>query len=240
MTFIGVLITLLSHAQSAEQIVRNYFEAIGGEEKWNSIESEIDECLLIKKASSNSQVFGIKEDTAKTITKRKKPGKFSYCSLRRGDSFSSILGYNGELFWTQSKSGELSIQSHENAEYFAQTSMTLPYQLLEKSTEIEYLGVEKLLGTEYYTLRIKGKGWLFSSKYFFDTKTRLPFCVVSLDAPTKKYTLFKDFKRVEGVVFHYIEEVYDDQWNLIAESIFTNRRINLPVPDAEFDLPHSK
>jgi outer membrane lipoprotein-sorting protein len=235
------LLSAAGFAQTAELVVNDYLKAIGGLEKWKSIETRMDEWLMIKPPVKNSKIFGIQNnDTSSVIiNKYKRPDKTYIKFLKAVDSSSSIMCYNGEVLWTQSKNGKLNVQSKKDSEYFRQISMIgLIDVLLEKDTEIEYLGTEKLKDTMYHTLRIKRTGWFLSCKYYFDIHTGLPFCSVVIDSDTKRYTLFKNYREVNGVLFYHLEEVYDSDWNLESKTILKSIKINEPIADSEFGIPN--
>jgi len=182
-----------------------------------------------------------RKDTLNAVTKYKRPNKVFYSSFEKEGAPPSIMCYNGDFFWTQSKSGELTIQPKEDGDYFFKVNMIgLADVLLEENAEIEYLGIEKLQETEFYTLSVKREGWSLSYKFFFDLKTGLPFCSMAIGSMIKRYAVYKDYRRNEGVMFHHVEETYDDQWNLESKAIFINRRINRPIDDSEFNAPQSK
>ncbi|MBL7875815.1 MAG: hypothetical protein JNL53_09125 [Cyclobacteriaceae bacterium] len=237
-----VFISIKTFSQSAEQVVDRYLKAIGGVSKWNSINSKIEKALYITFPSKNSAVFGnVKIDTLKATKKFKRPSKIFYSLLRNGDSISLIMCNNNKVFWTQNKNGQLSVHSKEEGEDFVKTSMMgFADVLLKKDTELEYLGKEKLCEEEFYVLRVKGAGWYLSSKWYFDKETGLLFCASPIDSSIKRYTIFKNYEKIDDVVlFHFLEEVYDDQWNLESRYIFINRKVNVVIDDSEFDIPHS-
>lgn len=223
-------------AQSADQIVDNYFQAIGGLEKWNNIKTRIISGHLIKMPVKSIFEIG-STDTLNTLLKIKKPNKFFYESSGKA-LFSNILCFDGEILWTQSSSGLKSVKTNDEIEYFQNLNMNgLADILAEKSTEIESLGIEKLKNVDYYVLKITVHGWMFSQKYFFDLKTGLPFCSMALGSINQRYTIYKDYRENAGMMIHYVEEVYDHLWNLESRAIFSDIRINSELDDDEFIMP---
>lgn len=223
-------------AQSADQIVDKYFQAIGGLEKWNNIKTRVLSGHLIKMPVKSIFEIG-RTDTLNTLLKIKRPNKFFYESSGKG-LFSNILCFDGEILWTQSSSGLKAIKTSDEIEYFQNLNMNgLADILTDKSTEIASLGIEKLKGVDYYVLRITVHGWMFSQKYFFDLKTGLPFCSMALGSINQRYTIYKDYRENAGMVIHYVEEVYDHLWNLESRVIYKDIRINEVLEDNEFIIP---
>ncbi|MBP9926746.1 MAG: hypothetical protein KBF45_12240 [Cyclobacteriaceae bacterium] len=246
--FVAIILNLLlisnsTLCQTKEEVIERYLNAIGGLKKWKSIETRMDESISTQTPSKNNRIFGIQRDdtTSVIISKYKRPDKVYIQFLKGADSSSSIMCYNGEVLWTQGKNGELNVQSKKDSEYFRQVSMIgLADVLLEKDTEIEYSGVEKLKEKEFYVLRIRRAGWLLSQKSYFDMETGLLFCSVSIGSDTKRYTLFKNYREVNGVLFYHLEEVYDSDWNLESKTVFKGIKINIPIADSEFNIPVAK
>jgi len=237
-TLFCILMPPTSDAQTADQVAHRYLDAIGGIEAWKGIETSMNEGLFIKIPPVN--IFITQgNDTTNVITKFKRPDKFFYRSSNITDSLSSVMCYNGEVVWTKSKSGGLDIQSAEDGVYFSKvmSRIGLADVLLKENTEIVYLGIELLQNKEFYTLRLKGEGWFFSHKYFFDMETGLLFCSTGWDAPTIRHTLYKEYKKTGTILFHSIEEGYDEHWNLESRTIFKKRTINAEVTDSDFNVP---
>ncbi|HMR55989.1 MAG TPA: hypothetical protein PKC10_01640 [Cyclobacteriaceae bacterium] len=233
-------IAVTSEAQTAKQIVTNYLQAIGGADRWGRVTSKLEEGFFVKTPSKSSQLFNIESDTLIVVMKHKRPNRYFHSSFDRIDSSYSILCFNGEIFWTKIR-GQLEIQSKEDSEYFKQVSMIgLADVLLESSTIIEYLGREKLKGIEFHTLKVKRKGWLLSQKIYFDPITGLPFCSTVIDSLTKRYTLFKDYRNIDGIILHYSEEVYDEKWNLESIATFIKIELNTTIPDNDFEAINFK
>lgn len=223
-------------AQSAEKVVNNYLKAIGGTEKLNKINSKIDEGIFVNVKKKNS--WALKGDTLRFVFKHMKPDRVFINFLEPNYSNSSIMCYNGNFFWTKFGEGDISVQPARDGEYFRQTSIIGLWEvLMEKNPEIEYLGTEKLQGREFYTLRVKRAGWYLSNKYFFDKVTGLLFCAITLESTVTRYTLFKNYEDIDGLLFYHLEEVYDNNWQLESQTIFKSIKINSPIGDSEFKIP---
>jgi hypothetical protein len=106
--------------------------------------------------------------------------------------------------------------------------------LQEEDTEMEYLGIEELQGKKYNIIKVKRKGWRLYHKYYFDLKTHFLYCAIVIGANSKRYTIYTDYRKVENIYFPFIEEAYDDQWNLTSRAIYVNRQLNIPIDDEEF------
>lgn len=233
------LISNSSLCQTKEVIVEKYLNALGGTEKLKGINSKIDEGLFVSAKKKN--MLTLKGDTLRFIFKHMKPDRVIINFLEPNYSNSSIMCYNGKLFWTKFGEGDISVQPAQDGEYFRQTSIIGLWEvLMEKNPEIEYLGTEKLQGKEFYTLRVKRADWYLSSKYFFDKVTGLLFCAITLESSVTRYTLFKNYKKIDGLYFYHLEEVYDSDWQLESQTIFNKIEINTTITEGEFNLPISK
>lgn len=244
MKFIALIFTLSlvptsTPAQTKKAVIERYLNAIGGIEKLKGINSKIDEGLFVSAKKKN--VRTLKGDTLRFIFKHMRPDRIIINFLEPNYSNSSIMCYNGKFFWTKFGEGDVSIQPAQDGEYFRQTSIIGLWEvLMEKNPEIEYLGTGKLEGKEFYTLRVKRPGWFLSSKYFFDKVTGLVFCAMTLESSITRYTIFKNYREIDGLLFHHLEEVYDNNWQLESQTIFNNIKLNIAISDNEFNVPDSK
>jgi hypothetical protein len=223
-----------------EEVIDNYLNAIGGTEHLNQIETKIEESVFIKYAPLKAYDFNfIPNDTLNVIYKFKRPNKIYYSSHRNTDLFEGILCHNGNYFWTRpSKTGNFSIQSKEEGDAFVQHSFIGLFEVLqEEDTEIEYLGIEELQGEKYNILKIKRKGWYRYHKYYFDMDTRLLYGVTVIDANAIRYTIYKDYKKVDNIYSPFVVDAYDDKWNLTSRATYTNIQLNVPIDDKEFQIP---
>lgn len=240
-SIVFILLTLASAAQSSSHVIDKYLDAIGGQEKWNAIETKTEEGIFINAPPENKWVLETKKrDTLKVIIKYKRHSKLYYKSSQEENSMSSIMCYNGKIFWTQRAGGDVSIQSREYGEYFLQSGMIgFADVLLEKTSEVEFMGVEKLQAKEYNILKVKREGWKLPSKFYFELESGLRYCTMALGAATERYTVFKDYRKIDGVFFHFVEEGYDKHWNLESKTITERIQINVPLADEEFSVPNS-
>lgn len=210
--------------QSKDAVIENYFKAIGGKEKWNSILTKIDSVThfnLIK-----SELTANSADTVFIVTRFMRP------NLQRTESSAmgrpvTALCFDGKVFWTRTGDRMPSIQPAEHAEYYKSTVMLgFGDLLVDESASVSYEGVGVLDGKKCSILIVKRKEWIYSSRYYFGIESGLLLCVASHGSGANRRTYLKDYRSVMGILWAYTEEFYVGDK---LESISVHKRILLNV-----------
>ena len=207
MIFLFVLHPDCARCQSKELVVARYLHAIGGKEKWLSIETKMDSSIIIKFPGEGQLGHSQLADTTHIVTWYSRPNLQRI--YRFGKEVSpSTLGFDGRVLWTRS-GGITKVQSFEESEYFKSTIMLSSVDLfLEEATQITYEGALELDGKRFDVLKVKREAWIFSSLYYFSEDSGLLYCAISHESVSKMRTYFKNYRSVNGVLWAHLEEMH--------------------------------
>jgi outer membrane lipoprotein-sorting protein len=195
------------NAQTAEEIVANYFENTGGLENWNKLEG-IKMSAKVNQGGMEIPIEIIQLKNGKQMTSI----NFQGLELKQGV-------FDGEVLWStnfQTQKAEKS--DKETTDNMKIQAMDFPdafYNYKEKGYTIELLGKESLDGTETYKIKlvkkpliVEGKEVENSSIYFFDAENFVPLVVQTevRMGPNKgviSETKLSDYQEVDGLYFPF-------------------------------------
>ncbi|MBT8258852.1 MAG: outer membrane lipoprotein-sorting protein [Bacteroidia bacterium] len=166
------------YAQTADEIINNYFENTGGEDNWRMIEG------ITMHAKINQGGMEIPLE----ITRLKNGKQMTVINLQ-GQVFKQGV-YDGETFWG------MNFQTMKAEKNDAETTANLKTQLndfpdpfldyKEKGYTVELMGKEEMDGTECFKIMLEmepitvdGKEEKSISYYFFDTENFVPIVIQS-------------------------------------------------------------
>ncbi len=205
---------------SLDDILKNYFENIGGEDEWRKINS-----ITIKgKTSAQGMTMPI---TIQTMT----PAYFKMEMDFQGKKF--IQAYDGTTAWMLNPFMGGSEPTKSDEEQTKQMSKQkfqdefIDYE--EKGHKVELTGTEEVDGTETYKVKMTKKDGdvVF---YFFETENFVPIMVRSLmdSGPMKGQaveTFMSDYQEVDGLMMAFTTEQKmggNTVFSMTAEEIIFN------------------
>jgi hypothetical protein len=195
-------------AQTADEIIKKYFENTGGEAKWRALEG------MRMKANLKMQGMELPMETVQ---------------LRDGKSFSSVTFqgmtfnqnvFDGTTLWNTNqmtmKPEKSDAESTENYKITAAADFPDPFlDYQKKGYKVEFLGKETVEGTETYKLKltkkpikVDGKETENASIYYFDAENYVPLVVESeiTSGPAKgmvSQTKMSDYQEVDGLMMPF-------------------------------------
>ena len=208
--FTIALFTLFSfatiHAQTADEIVTNYIENIGGAEAWEAVE--------------NMQVTGVGRQQGVDypfVATYMKDGRYVIDVDLQGTSF-IVEAFDGENSWAmnfQTQKAEASdSETSMNVKNGAQDEIVSPFHnYKEKGYTVELVGKDSWEGSEVFKVKLTKKPVLVDGKeeenseiYYFDTENFVPIAAEETikSGPAKGaigQTLFSDYQEVDGIMF---------------------------------------
>ena len=204
---LAFIASLTINAQTADEIINNYFENIGGLENLKKVEG------IKMSAKINQQGMEIPLEILQM-----KGGKQMTVITFQGKEIKQGV-FDGEILW----STNFSNMKAEKSDAEATANMKLesndfPDPFLDYKTKgytVELLGKETMEGTETYKIKltkepvtIDGKQEESVSFYFFDTENYVPIAVQSeiKSGPGKgmiSEITFSDYQEVEGLFFPF-------------------------------------
>ena len=202
---IGGLATL--QAQTADEILDNYFENTGGKAAWQALEG------LRMTAKVNQGGMEIPLEIVQL-----KDGRQLTAITFQGKKIMQGV-YDGEVLWgTNMMTQKAEKSDAETTEMVKQESKDFPDPFLdykEKGFEVEYIGKEDFNGTETFKIKltknpivVDGEEVENVSYYFFETENYVPIAVQSeiKQGEAKgmiSESTFSDYDEVDGLYFAF-------------------------------------
>jgi len=237
-------ITPMVTAQTADEILANYFENTGGIEAWQAIKSI--------KAEGNANMGGQIYPFVQTIMK---DGRMAVEVDLQGQTFIP-QAFDGEKQWgTNFQSMKAEAADEETStNYKRNEANEFPDPFLnysDKGYSVELLGEEIVEGAETYKIKLNKNPIVVDGKeedlfviYYFDKENFVPILQESTvqSGPQKGMkveTLFSDYQEAGDIFYPYSVGVkYDGQ---LAQSISVESiEINSEIEDALFVMPESE
>lgn len=195
------------YAQTAEEIISNYFENTGGYENWGNLEG------IKMVANINQQgmeipmeIYQLKDGKQMTVI------NFQGKEIKQGV-------YDGERLWSHNfMTMEAEESDAETTANFKLDTNDFPdsfYDYKAKGYTIELMGTEDFQGTETYKIKLvkepktnEGVKEEDISFYYFDTENFVPIAIESeiKSGPGKGMTMeisFSDYEEVDGLYFPF-------------------------------------
>ncbi len=231
-------------AQTAEEIVANYFESIGGIENWEKLEGmQIDGKMKMQGMEIGLKVVSLKDARQYTSI------NFQGQEMKQGV-------YDGTDMWgINFMTGQPEKMDAEAVKAFsANEAKDFPDPLFnwkEKGYQLELLGKETMEGTDCFKVKLtknpvvmNGKETEVVSIYYFDTENFVPIAEEMVSgsmmqgppgaAPQKMISTFSDYQEVDGLYIPFSRTM--PQGSMVIESV----TFNPEVDDAEFEMPEVK
>lgn len=231
-----LVITFNTQAQTADEIINNYFENTGGKANWEKLQAVKMTGILNQQGMEIPiEMYQLKGGKSAVIV------NFQGKSLK----FNVFDGENlwGTNFMTQKaeKSDKESTDNYKKNSILDFPSPFLSYK--EKGYSIESLGKDTKEGTECFKIKltqnpimIDGKEEVNSTIYYFDTENFVPIAQdnVAMQGPMKGQTItssMSDYEEVEGLYFPF--SINGAGQPITIKSI----EINPTVEDSLFKMP---
>jgi len=223
-------------AQTADEIINNYFENTGGMDAWGKLEGI--------KISGNVNAQGM--DIPVEVYQMKDGKQLVKINFQGQDI--TQLAFDGETMWTTNfmtmQPEKSDAEMNANMKQQSVTDFPSPfYNYKEKGFAVELLGKETMEGTETYKIQltkdpmtVDGKEEPNVSYYYFDTETFVPIVTEAevKQGPTKgqmnKNTM-SDYQEVDGLYFPFDMGMAGQ--GLIVKEI----TVNPEIEDSMFEFP---
>lgn len=230
------------YAQTAEEIVENYLENIGGREKLAALKS------VKMTAKVNAQGMEL------PITMyQKAPGKQRMDLIFQGQKITQMC-FDGEQGWSTNFMTMEAEKWDAEQSLVMQTEMDFPNPFLnykEKGHTLSLEGEETIEGAECYKIKvvkqpivIDGQSEENFSFHYFDKESLVPimqrdFAKVGPMKGQASETYFSDYQEVAGVYFPYSVSQKMNGQSIFAFSV-EELTVNEELEDAMFAFPEKK
>jgi|GEM_PF-794523 len=223
-----------SYAQSTDQVINQYIDAIGGRSKVSKIKS-----MSIER---QSEINGIKVTLNETVV----IGKGYRSEINLGNLFQVTETYNPkEAFTLNPLSGSKSSQNIPDAKYtagkekiFSILGLFLEYKNLGYTGET--LGSQKSDGAELVKIRLKSTDGV-ESLYYFNKKTHLLVKSVtilnSFGLKKELISQYDDYRQIQNIKYPYRLSSNDNIAGLFLTSEIKKIEINQSINAKLFERP---
>ena len=229
--FVALLSIATLHGQTADDIIKNYFENTGGYEKWKAMTSQ--------QATVTTSLQGM--EFSGTVYS-KAPNKMKIEVDVMGTKM--IQAYDGETAWwlfPMQTGPDPQPMPAEMAESMTEQEFELPFvDYAEKGNTVELMGKEEVEGTETFKMKVTKKNGKVQY-YFFDAEYFVPILIRAPieSGPAKGQnaeTYLSDYQEVDGLMLPFFTEV--KVGGQTAQKItMKDVKINQELDDKMFVMP---
>jgi len=241
--FLAVLCLGFSNvqAQTAEEIVANYFETIGGLENWKNLEGmQMEGKMKMQGMEIGLDIVYLKD--SRQYTKINLQGQEIKQGVFDGTDMWSVNFMTGQ---------PEKVDTEMQKAFMANEAKDFPNALInweEKGYKLELVGKETMEGTECYKVKLTKNPIVINEKetevvtiYYFDTENFVPVAEEMVSgammqgppgqAPQKMITTYSDYQEVDGLYIAFSQTM--PQGSMVIENV----NLNPEVMDDEFKMP---
>ncbi len=233
-------------AQTADEIIDNYFENIGGKDNWEKVEA-IKSVGEINYGGMMLPIEQLKTKSGKQLTK----------AIVQGQTFYQQV-FDGETLWGTNQMTMAAEKSDaETTENFKNDLNDFPSPFLnykEKGYTLELIGKETIDGTETFKIKLVKEPITVDGQkvddvefYYFDTENFVPIVMEKelRSGPGKGMIIqvkFSDYEEVDGLYFAFSinQGIKDMPSNGMGGITLTEITINPEIDDTVFKFPENK
>lgn len=242
--FLAVFAGFTMNAQTADEILNNYFENIGGKEKLKAIKG-IKTFMKLNMQGMEIPIESVQLADGRQVSTANFQGK----EIKQGV-------FDGETLWSHNFMTMKAEKSPKEAtDNFKLNSNDFPGPFLgykEKGYTVELLGKEEIEGTEAFKIKlvkepitVDGKKEDDVTYYFFDTENFVPIATQSVvtSGPMKGQTsqmLFSDYQEVDGLYFPFSMTMGLKGQAGGQTMVITKMELNPTIDDDAFKFPEDK
>lgn len=221
-TLIALLFTTTAFAQSItpEQVLENYFDAIGGKENLEKIED----------LSMEMAMDAMGQELTINIIK-KTPNKMYMVQSMMGMEVSKII-FDGENLKVFAQGQEMPVDESQVESYLQQAVMIPEFSYFNDNVKMEMMPNETIDGEECYVIDITVDGNTF--KEFYSVASGLK---VSQEIETQGMVMvqtFKNYQSFKGIKFP--TESRSEVMGQAMDTIFNSIKVNSGVSDDQFQI----
>jgi len=230
------MFTLPAAAQTADEIIAKYIQAIGG----------MDKIQAIKTLKRSGKFIGDGGFEAVVAQENQRPNL-----VREEFTFQNLTGvnaYDGHTGWKiepwQGKKDPEALGEEEMKAILEDADFDGPLvDWKKKGNKLEYLGHDDVEGTDTYKLKVTTpNGTVFT--YYIDSEYNVPIKIDTkrtIRGTEREYeTVIGDYKKVGGVYVPYSVESNAKGSPSIQKTVFGKIEANVPINDVRFRKPAPK
>lgn len=221
-------ISAMAQDMNPYEILNNYYDAIGGLDK--------------VKAEENFHFEGIIKIVGAGIE-----GIVDYWEISPNKIYQEIdlkvmkftTGDNGNFSWIVDQNGKLQIQRDENTlNSRIIDELNAKFEFLDPESEyfqLKYEGIENIEGKDCYCIRTTNSINEDTIYEYYDIENYLLIKSIDVERSGESYTMFKEYKEVNGVLHPFLEETTDKITNEQQILQITLFETNIEVDESLFE-----
>jgi len=233
--------TLPNQAQTADEIVEGYLEAIGGVDKLKSIEG-VKTTLNVSQMGMEIPMEIVRMKDGRTITSMSLQGQTYHQQTYDGET---LWGHNMMTQQPEKMDAEMTAN-------FKLSTNDFPNEFVdykEKGYTVELVGKETLDGTETFKIKVIKEPIMVDGKqeddipfYYFDTENMVPLAMTAeVKAGQGKGMIqkisFSDYQEVDGIYFPHSMSVGAEGQPTTVPMTITKIELNPTVEASSFSFP---
>jgi len=222
---------------SAEQILRNYIKAVGGQDAGAEFKTIVYKGIVERSQGRTNAVWQQILPTAQEVT-IKGADKF----LVKVTTPQGIImqGIDGAVGWVRDNNGSRQLAAAELEQVKQTAALYHTIKVTEQPAQLTVLGVEKMGDRDAYVVAVT-TGPPMTSRYFFDAQTGLLLRRITMTstmlAPLPEQVDFEDYRDVGGVKLPFTIRTSGVAAFTTRTRRFTDIRLNVVVDDSVFKMP---
>ncbi len=231
----SALLAVPAQAQSLDDVLENYYEAIGGVDAWLAVNS--------MRATGSLMIGpGVEAPFVLTVKKPKARMEFTFQGM------TGIQAYDGETAWMlmpfmgKTEPEPVPEENVEDIKEMAEIEGEL-INYEEKGHQVEYVGLDTIEGTEVHHIKLtKEDGEI--RNYYLDAEYYIPILVTGtseqMGVVTETEQVLSDYKDVNGLMFPHSMETRakgSPQGQTITIELI---ELNVDVDESIFDMPEAE
>lgn len=241
--FLAIFAGLTMNAQTADEILNNYFENIGGKEKFKALKG----LKITAKASGGGMEIPFEMVQMSNGSK--------YMKMTFQGKEITQMAFDGETMWSTNfmtmKAEKSDKETTENAKLDNNDFPDAFIDYKEKGYKVELLGKEEIDGTEAFKIKLTKEPILVDGKkedsvtfYFFDTENFVPIATHStissgsMKGQVSQVTM-SDYQEVDGLYFPF--SMTTGMKGQPGQTLtITKIELNPTIDEAAFKFPEDK
>lgn len=228
---VSLFFTGITFAQTADQIISNYFKNSGGEQNWENLQTVT---MKVKMTTNGMEMSG-------TIYS-KRPDKLKTVFNYMGKNI--VAAYDGKDAWMENPfmpDSTPQLVPEAMAKSLKQNSFESKFlNYAAKGYTVELTGSDTLNGQDVYEIKLTKKDGDIEYHYFdkdnFMNVMMKKYVSSGPQNKTEADVYFSDFRKVGGLKFPFFMESQSGGQTL-QKMIFTDIEINKPLDDSIFAFP---
>jgi photosynthetic reaction center cytochrome c subunit len=222
---------------SAEQILSNYFKAVGGQDGGANMKAIVYKVTIERSQGRTNAVWQQILPTTQEITTK---GRDKYLAKMTTPQGTVMQGFDGSMGWIRDNNGSRQLSPGELAQVKQTASLYQMTKVTDDVAQMKAAGIEKLGDRDVYVVAVT-LGAKTIRKYFFDAESglllRRTTTTDTILFPLPEQVDFEDYRDVDGIKLPFTIRTSGLAAFTTATRKFTDIKLNTMLNDDVFKMP---